>query len=110
MKKMPPYGRQLVIPRPLRIVMLYVGTPECWQAAKNDRQVGQKNHLVLPLITDAKKYQWPVHDCSVVVIDFYNSGLTEIRLLINMLIQAGAKSVDLRQISKSPTICYQRSE
>lgn len=110
MKVLPPNGRQLVIPRPIRLVMLYVGSPQCWQAAKNSKQLAQQNHLVLPLITDAKKYHWPVHDCPVVVIDFDDSALTDIGILIGVLLQAGARSVDVKQINKPQTIRYQRPE
>lgn len=110
MNKLPPNGRQLVVPRPIRIVMLYAGSPQCWQAAKKDQQAGQQNHLVLPLITDAKKYHWPVNDCPVVVIDFFDSELADISILISALIQAGARSVDIKQINKSQTIRYQRPE
>ncbi len=110
MKVLPPNGRQLVIPRPIRLVMLYVGSPQCWLAANNSKQLAQQNHLVLPLITDAKKYHWPVNDCPVVVIDFYDSALADIGILISVLLQAGARSVDVKQINKSQTIRYQRPE
>lgn len=90
MKKLPPYGRRLVIPRQTQIVMLYVGNPGCWQAAKRDQFAGQYNHLVLPNVHEANQYLWPVNDCAIVAIDFGNSEPPEIESLITHLAEAGA--------------------
>lgn len=108
MKKPPPNGRYLIVSSPIRRVTLYAGSPQCWQAAKNDKRASQQNHPVLLLITDTKKYHWLVNDCPVVVIRSHESELTGIGILISILLVAGARPMDIEQINKSQTIPYRR--
>ena len=110
MKKLPPYGRRLVIPRQTKIVMLYIGAPHCWQAAKQDQLFGLVNHLVLPDISEVSQYKWPLDDCCVVVIDFGISGQTEIENLIISLVEANAAEISVRQINSDRIVVYVREE
>ena len=66
-KPYPPYGRQLVVSG-LRIILLYVGEPDCWRQAENSRKQGFNHHLCLPDPADADKYSWPVENCHIAVI------------------------------------------
>lgn len=97
MKKPPPYGRRLVIPE-TRIIMLYVGEPSCWEAAKEDRYLGLFNHLVLPYIREVDRYKWPINDCVVTVIDFGISDPEEMKNLFFVLTKAGASEVGFREM------------
>ncbi|WP_299734847.1 hypothetical protein [uncultured Endozoicomonas sp.] len=110
MKKLPPYGRQLFVSPQTRILMLYVGTPHCRQAAKHDQSLGQFHHLVLPEIKDAEQYRWPVKDCVITAIDFGGSEHPEVEHLIAVLAEAGAAEVSVRQIHTNQITVYDREE
>lgn len=97
MKKLPPYGKQLKVVSPINLVMLYVGDPEGWIAAKADHQAGLNHSLVLPAMYKVDEYQWPVNGCHVVLIDFTMSDAQEVNKLITVLFEAGACSLNIRQ-------------
>ena len=91
-----------------RIVMLYVGEPYCWEAAKYDRSFNQFNHLVLPYIHEVGRYRWPIDDCVIVVIDFGISEPEDVRNLIFVLAKAGAAQVAVRQMFNDEISFYVR--
>lgn len=107
MKKLPPYGKGFVVPE-TRIVMLYAGGPQCWSAAAEDRSAGIMNHLVLPQILDADQYRWPVNDTIITVINFNPVPLPKLYILVNALIDAGAREVGIRQMPEETVFYYRK--
>lgn len=96
-KRIPPYGRPLYFliqkrQRPRNSVYLYVGA-KAWTKGKISAELRPARTLVLPGYIDPSTYQWPVHDCDILIIDTGFCDQTYIEDLVRELFQAKAQIV-----------------
>lgn len=92
---LPPYGRQLVVSG-LRVVLLFVGDPDCWVEANDMLSRGLHCFLCLPDPADAPVYFWPVADCSLSVIVYCPITDQQESTLIAVLCEHQAREVVIR--------------
>lgn len=86
----------LVIPSLYPFLYLFAGRPRCFTAAREQKQEKKFNHLMLPELTDADLYRWPVEGCTVIVILFIATGEDTEAMLFAALFRDGACEVILR--------------
>ena len=105
-KRLPPYGRQLLIP-PVPYLMVFVGEPECWQHASEQRRAGLSNNLCLPDIDRAGDYQWPVKGLLVIVILFGHYSPEQCLHLVNVMGSYHPQEIAVRNWGEQTVVCYQ---
>ena len=105
-KRLPPYGRQLLIP-PVPYLMVFVGEPECWQHASEQRQSGLNNNLCLPDIDRAGDYEWPVIGLSVDVILFGYYSPEQCLHLVNVIGSYHPADIFVRNWNEQTVVSYQ---
>ncbi|MGO0308719.1 hypothetical protein ACTL6P_19350 [Endozoicomonas acroporae] len=108
MKKLPPYGRRLVVPNN-KIIVLFVGAPHCWIAARESINKGHQNILVLPTIASVTQYQWPVEHKSVIVVDFTGGPISDLDRLAQVLMNNGAAFVGASQLGSDTSYQYEEN-
>jgi hypothetical protein len=96
MKRLPPYGCQLLNqwPNPADELRIYFGTDEreIWNHARR-RNVYAPPALVLLPGNHAESYRWPVVDWSVFAIQIGAYEVNEIPALARLLLEGGASIV-----------------
>ena len=72
-------------------ILLYLGSPLGWQAAKSEVNCNRGNVLLLPAFSDPDEYQWPVNARRVFIVDY--EGVENGRAIGKHLMYEGASEV-----------------
>ena len=83
----------------LPLAFLFIGSPDCWQHCQKEQNKGFFNHLALPNVDDARKYNWSlVSGLEMIVIHFGKETAEQLQRVVAELFSAGAKSVNVRDL------------
>lgn len=97
--KLPPYARQMNVPRDNKTVYVFVG----WFSRKQANNITQMRGMVLPDGECPYDYTWPVQGCGVIVMDYVNMDDRGAMTLACALRDAGAESVIWANFIKNET-------
>ncbi len=78
------------------LLFVLVGAPLCYQHAKQQRQNGHTNHVVLPNAEQACRYDWGTAGLMVIVILFCRYERSTEEMLVAVLLADGPVDVSVR--------------
>lgn len=78
------------------MLFIFVGAPECFEHARQQKNHGFTNHVTLAHASDAPRYQWPTHDLMLVVVLFHEYDTNTERALVTALLADEPKELAIR--------------
>lgn len=92
----------------LPILFIFVGAPQCWQHAKEQKKQGFYNHLCLPVPQQCHRFQWPVDSLTLIVIIFCDISCACEGRLVGELASWQPDEINIRHWPSTDVICHRK--